>query len=1192
MCVFARAVPPSSPPPPIPLPPLTARPFLRSPPLPPQLSASANLMEKRVSYLCASLCFAPDHAFRMMLVNRIQRDLQSANVLEASIALSAASKILTTDMIPAVLPIITNLLKHDQEIIRKKSVMLIQRFLALQPESVTHMGDKFRRALCDKDPAVMGASLHIFADLCKVDPTPYKDLVSSFVSILKQVTEHRLPRDFDYHRTPAPWIQLRLLRILATLGRADHGASEQMYEVLLDVMRKADTGINVGYAIAYECVRTVTTIYPNTALLDAAAASIARFISSDNHNLKYLGVTGLAAIVKDHPKYAGEHQLAVIECLEDPDDTLKRKTLDLLYRMTNPVNVEVIVGKLLEHLRGANDEFLRGDLVSRITQVAERFAPSNEWYITTMTTVFELGGDLVKPEVAMNLMRLIAEGSGESEEADRELRREAVEALLALVDKPALPDILLQTMFWVLGEYGYLAASSSLGDIAEKVLGLAGRAGIDAATRGYAISAVLKLTSQLGSMPPAAALLIAKFGASRQVDLAQRCHELTALSARPGLIRGVLPVDASTEDIDVDVDMHFLDSFVAEALSAGARSYAPPAAEGEEDGGSAAGGGGGAGADGGLRFEAYERQDASSFLPGTEGLGPGGGAGAFDAAGGAGGGAGGNNAPFGAAPLNLTATKGAWSREGYKTAQGVLQEAPKPGAGGGGGAPAGMGASAPDAAAAAAKRPWDYGGAPAPAPAPAAASSSSSYAMSAPAAAPAPPAPRELTEKEKMAAALFGGMGGASASKAATPAKKVAAAAPAPAPAPAAVAPPSVPARAPAPAPAPKPAPADDLLDIFGSSAPAPAPAPRPGMMGGGGGGLDDLFAAPAPAPVAAAPADPFGGAFGGLSLGGGAAPAPAAGLDLNTLSLPPQLAGLVAIPGAAREPAAGNTRCAGDAVLAVAFHKVFAPDALHLVLFLANTSAGQAVPAAQIALQAPAYLRPTVQGGSPAGPGTVQVGPIPPRGSAAVVVSFALAAVPQSGSIRGTVAYQGGAAPLPFSIESDVTDCLRPAPIDTPSFGGIWTQPAMAAEAVNTVPAAATTVRTPADLMARVGPQLRMHPVQAIAASELLFGGGVGGGGDGATGDGGISAPTSPPPHSARTSTPSSRTYAPPFVPPFPLCLAASEAIAAARVMGLPTVFCLLHARLLPQGLELRIKTAEANFTQAVVQAASAKLR
>jgi AP-4 complex subunit epsilon-1 len=207
-----------------------------------QLSASANLLEKRVSYVCAGLCFAPEHEFRMMLVNRLQRDLASSNVLEVAIGLSAGAKVLTADMIPAVLPLVTNLLKHDQEIIRKKAVMLLHRFLQLQPDSVQHMGDKFRRTLCDKDPAVMGASLHVFHDLIKVDATGYKDLVSSFVSILKQITEHRLPRDFDYHRIPAPWVQMKLLRILSLLGRADQAASESMYEVLLDVMRRADTG--------------------------------------------------------------------------------------------------------------------------------------------------------------------------------------------------------------------------------------------------------------------------------------------------------------------------------------------------------------------------------------------------------------------------------------------------------------------------------------------------------------------------------------------------------------------------------------------------------------------------------------------------------------------------------------------------------------------------------------------------------------------------------------------------------------------------------------------------------------------------------------------------------------------------------------------------------------------------------------
>ena len=82
------------------------------------------------------------------------------------------------------------------------------------------------------------------------------------------------------------------------------------------------------YVLVYEAVRTVTSIYPNPLLLDTAATAISRFIRSESHNLKYIGVKGLAAIVSDHPKYAVDHQLAVIDCLEDPDETLKRKTVD------------------------------------------------------------------------------------------------------------------------------------------------------------------------------------------------------------------------------------------------------------------------------------------------------------------------------------------------------------------------------------------------------------------------------------------------------------------------------------------------------------------------------------------------------------------------------------------------------------------------------------------------------------------------------------------------------------------------------------------------------------------------------------------------------------------------------------------------------------------------------------------------
>jgi AP-4 complex subunit epsilon-1 len=71
--------------------------------------------------------------------------------------------------------------------------------------------------------------------------------------------------------------------------------------------------------------------------------------------------------------------------------------------------------------------------------------------------VFLLAGELVKPDVAHTLMQLIAEGTGEDDEADMQLRKDAVENYVALLDNPVLPDILVQTMSWVLGEYGYLS---------------------------------------------------------------------------------------------------------------------------------------------------------------------------------------------------------------------------------------------------------------------------------------------------------------------------------------------------------------------------------------------------------------------------------------------------------------------------------------------------------------------------------------------------------------------------------------------------------------------------------------------------------------------------------------------------------------------------------------------------------------
>lgn len=68
-----------------------------------ELCASTSILQKKAGYLATSLCLSPEHEFRFMLVNQIQRDMNSSNVLEICTALTAVNKLVTVDMIPAVI---------------------------------------------------------------------------------------------------------------------------------------------------------------------------------------------------------------------------------------------------------------------------------------------------------------------------------------------------------------------------------------------------------------------------------------------------------------------------------------------------------------------------------------------------------------------------------------------------------------------------------------------------------------------------------------------------------------------------------------------------------------------------------------------------------------------------------------------------------------------------------------------------------------------------------------------------------------------------------------------------------------------------------------------------------------------------------------------------------------------------------
>ncbi len=46
-------------------------------------------------------------------------------------------------------------------------------------------------------------------------------MVPVLINILEQVLDRYLPRSYDYHGVPAPWIQVKIIEILGMLAQDD-----------------------------------------------------------------------------------------------------------------------------------------------------------------------------------------------------------------------------------------------------------------------------------------------------------------------------------------------------------------------------------------------------------------------------------------------------------------------------------------------------------------------------------------------------------------------------------------------------------------------------------------------------------------------------------------------------------------------------------------------------------------------------------------------------------------------------------------------------------------------------------------------------------------------------------------------------------------------------------------------------------
>ena len=97
-----------------------------------------------------------------------------------------------------------------------------------------------------------------------------------------------------------------------------------------------------------------------------------------------------AAVKRNQPQIA--------ESLHDPDISIRRRALDLLYGMCDAKNAQGVVHELLDYLI-VSDFAIREELVLKIAILAEKYAPTQRWYVDVVLAIMDKAGDFVSDDI-------------------------------------------------------------------------------------------------------------------------------------------------------------------------------------------------------------------------------------------------------------------------------------------------------------------------------------------------------------------------------------------------------------------------------------------------------------------------------------------------------------------------------------------------------------------------------------------------------------------------------------------------------------------------------------------------------------------------------------------------------------------------------------------------------------------------
>ena len=429
----------------------------------------------------------------MLATNSLKNDLNSSNKFIAGLALATIGNLATPDMSRDLAHEVDKHLSNSNPYLRKKACLAMARCLRKCPDMVEDFVERVVGLLNDRSHGVLITVVQLMTQVLVIDReyileegggqydgeedayyesptrTAFLKLVPSLVKLLRNLLSMGYSPDHDVGGISDPFLQVQILTLLRLLGANDVKASEEMNDVLAQVATNTETSKNAGNAILYECVQTIMAVESDDGLRVLAVNILGRFLLNRDNNIRYVALNTLAKCIADgaHAGRSGDggwengedantaasalqrHRTTVVDCLKDPDISIRQRALELIYHLVNQENVEALTAELLNYLVLCPRDH-RGDICSRVLKVVDKFSPEDRWRVDTLITMLTIAGRECESSVQSATTIYISQSS-------EDLRAYAVHKLLkAIRDDDGYQQGLLNVGIWSIGEYGDL----------------------------------------------------------------------------------------------------------------------------------------------------------------------------------------------------------------------------------------------------------------------------------------------------------------------------------------------------------------------------------------------------------------------------------------------------------------------------------------------------------------------------------------------------------------------------------------------------------------------------------------------------------------------------------------------------------------------------------------------------------------